>query len=141
MPRRKVFAYIVRMDLPTPKLLASVSWVTDGFEVPRGGVEPNETLSQAVLREVDEESGLRALRIVKEIGMAHWQDEEQHFFVLECLQPPIANFFHTATGLGIDVGSEFQYCWLDLTPALHTVLVEGCSAFVSALLAEYELPQ
>ena len=40
--------------------------------LPKGRVEPGESLRQTALREVDEETGLKDLKIVKEIGLVRY---------------------------------------------------------------------
>jgi 8-oxo-dGTP pyrophosphatase MutT (NUDIX family) len=40
--------------------------------LPKGRVEPGETLRQTALREVEEETGLKNLRIMREIGLVRY---------------------------------------------------------------------
>jgi 8-oxo-dGTP pyrophosphatase MutT (NUDIX family) len=40
--------------------------------LPKGRVEPGESLRQTALREVEEETGLKSLRIVREIGLVRY---------------------------------------------------------------------
>jgi 8-oxo-dGTP pyrophosphatase MutT (NUDIX family) len=132
----KVFCYIVRRDQDTPKLLVFRSLDEPGFEAPKGAVEPGETLGKAALREVFEESGLSALQVVKELGVTQYGDEEQHFLLLEAAGKLAASFKHVVTGCGVDEGFHYEFQWLDVNPALHRLLVQGCNRLVASLVEE-----
>ncbi len=41
----------------------SLNWI--GWEFVKGGIEPGESLEQAVLREIEEETGLKEIKIIK----------------------------------------------------------------------------
>jgi class 3 adenylate cyclase len=97
----KVFCYVVRTDGSEPQLLVLTSLDEPGFEVPKGAVESGETLEQAARREILEESGITAVRVVK--------------------------------------GFRYDYRWLDVTPALKDLLVQGCDRFVSELITEVSM--
>lgn len=57
------------------------------------------------------------------------------FFLLTASDGLVQNFVHRVTGDGIDRDFVYRYRWLDITPDLHNVLVQGCNAFVSELAA------
>jgi putative (di)nucleoside polyphosphate hydrolase len=133
---RKVFCYIVRTNRKRPQLLVFNSLDEAGWEVPKGAVEAGETLEEAALREIKEEAGLAAVAFVKRLGVTYYRNEEQHFLLFEANQELPTTFFHTVTGAGVDRGFRYDYRWLDVTPALHELLVQGCNAFVADLLAQ-----
>ncbi|MEU9336629.1 NUDIX domain-containing protein [Streptomyces sp. NPDC048290] len=70
-PRIRVAAYVVRQRV-VPELLVfdHVDMPEAGTQVPTGGVRAGEGLEMAVLREVAEESGLPAVRVVRRIAVA-----------------------------------------------------------------------
>jgi 8-oxo-dGTP pyrophosphatase MutT (NUDIX family) len=87
---KKVYAYVTNEG----KLLVfkHTQYPEAGIQVPGGTVEGNETLREAVLREVYEETGLEGLEIVSYLGI-HVYDpsiigkteiQYQHFFHLRC---------------------------------------------------------
>jgi 8-oxo-dGTP pyrophosphatase MutT (NUDIX family) len=138
MTIRKILAYVVRRYDEAPQVLALTSSDGRAYEVIRGHVEPDEPLATAVLREIEEESGLIDVRITKKLGVAHWQDEEQTFFLCEAPGDYPNTFSHRVTGNGHDEGVVFDFCWLSLSNDLHRQLIFGGDRFVAELLAHFE---
>ncbi len=130
----KVFIYLVRTSAVGRQLLAFRSHDEPGFEVPKGSVQPGETLTDAVCRELLEESGISAARIVDSLGVTRWQDESQHFFWVEIDRPLPDAFRHTVTGTDIDRGMRYDFSWLPLSANLERMLVQGCGRFIGELL-------
>ena len=108
MPRQKSFSYIIRLNQAGPELLVFDSLEEPGLEVPKGSVQPGETPAQAAMREVEEESGLHELALIKELGVTLWQDEEQHFFLFKTDQALPDRFEHVVTGQDGDRGIQFS---------------------------------
>jgi len=134
MMTEKVFIYVVRTSNEGRQLLVFHSHDEPGFEVPKGSVEPGETPTDAVHRELFEESGISAARIVDSLGVTQWRDETQHFFLVE-VDVPLPNAFqHTVTGADADCGMRYGFLWLPLSADLDRALVQGCSRFVRELL-------
>jgi len=115
-------------------LLVFVSLDEPGYEVVKGAVEPGETVVQAALREIYEEAGIRNVTPVRELGVTYWHDEEQRFWLLRATAKPPESFSHQVTGEGIDRGFEYRFRWLDVTPNLHHLLVQGGNRFVDELI-------
>ena len=135
MLKQKSFSYIIRAVPSGHELLAFASLNEPGFEVPKGSAQPSETPAQAAEREVFEESGLRALTLIGELGVTQWQGEEQYFFLFRADGPLPDRFDHMVTGHDSDRGMLYQYQWLAITPALSQSLVQGSQRFVRELLA------
>ena len=138
MPRQKSFPYVIRASQTGPELLVFDSLEEPGLEVPKGSAQPGETPVQAAMREVWEESGLRELTLIRELGVTLWQDEEQHFFLFRAEGPLPDRFEHVVTGQDGDRGMRYQYRWMAVTPALGQSLVQGSNRFVRELLAAME---
>jgi len=80
---RKVFSYVTRITDGVPELLVFDSLDEAGFEVPKGAVEGEESLEDAVHRELFEEAGIRSARVVQELGTIDWRGERQAFLLVE----------------------------------------------------------
>ena len=71
-PRRRVACYVVREGIAGPELLVfdHVDVPDAGTQVPAGGMEPGESVEEAALREVAEETGLTGARVVRLLGVS-----------------------------------------------------------------------
>lgn len=98
---RKVVAYITLGE----RLLVFTQrdYPDAGVQVPAGTVEAEEELDTAVLREAEEETGLKNLKLVKYLGARDFDaakvlrpDEihERHFFHLEAANPAPEQWRH-----------------------------------------------
>ncbi len=74
-----------------------------GVQVPAGTVEEGEALDRAVLREAEEETGLKNLKLVKYLGSRDFdaavsanpgEIHERHFFHLEAANPAPEKWRH-----------------------------------------------
>ncbi len=118
---RKVVAYITLGD----KLLVfnHRDYPEAGVQVPAGTVEEAEELPDAVLREAEEETGLKGLTLVKYLGAEDFdaakvgRDEvhERHFFHLQCANPAPEKWRHwEMTPYGDDkTPVAFDLYWAD----------------------------
>ena len=133
MQRQKVFIYLTRESDTGPELLVLRSHDEPGYEVPKGSVEPRETLEAAVARELQEESGIRTTAQPESLGATQWKDEEQHFFHLRATDPIPDRFAHRVCSQDEDHGFLYEFCWLPLDKHLSKRLVQGCNRFLPAL--------
>jgi len=134
MAVRKSFVYVVRRDGPAVRLLAFDSHDEPGFEVPKGTVEASETFEDAAVREVFEEAGMEGIRIVRELGRTTYGAELQAFLLASAPEDLPETFEHVVTGDGVDRGFSYTFGWLPIDADLESKLVQGCGAFVDALL-------
>jgi 8-oxo-dGTP pyrophosphatase MutT (NUDIX family) len=92
-----------------------------GTQVPAGRLEPHEEIETALLRELEEESGLSNARVVRKIGtfapheLPHGRSYTNHAFELEAPDAPDA-WEHIVAGDGDDAGLVFLYRWVPLSP-------------------------
>ena len=120
--KRKVFAYITAGD---HLLIFRHPFVPEaGLQVPAGTVEEGELLTEAVLREAVEETGLSALTLVGNLGK-QWRDmadvgreevHHRHFYHLRYTGVPTATWRHTES-FGSDNPTKppiFEFFWARL---------------------------
>ena len=131
---RKVFVYVIRFGESTVDLLVFDRLEESGYEVPKGHVEPGESLEEALHREVYEESGIEGLKVIKELGKTHWGSEEQHFFLAEAPSDVADTFEYQVIGEGIDSGFWYRFSWLEINRELEDRLVQGSNCFVGELI-------
>lgn len=113
----KAYAYVVRhdghvlvFDHPNPEA---------GTQVPKGGVEADESPREAVRREVAEESGLTTVTVGDLLAVDRWPHPEKsktyqrYFYRVIPSDPVPESWVHEVTGDGVDEGLVFEYYWVD----------------------------
>lgn len=126
-PRIRVAAYVVR-HRAVPELLVfdHVGQPEAGTQVPAGGVASGEKLSEAVLREVAEETGLRSAGVVRQVASEDkphpdtGQPRRTTFFYLQVPLDTPDGWEHRVHGEGDDAGLLFacRFAPLPLTRRL-----------------------
>jgi len=131
---RKAFAYVTRRTPGGHELLVFASLdEPEGFEVPKGAVNPGETFEEGARRELFEETGLENLVVLAKLGTTWYGDEEQWFFHFAAPSGVPAHFSHTVTGRDGDAGQVYDLQFLPIGDGLASRLVQGSDAFVGAL--------
>ncbi|WP_197538394.1 NUDIX hydrolase [Nocardia cyriacigeorgica] len=114
-------AYVIRYRT-TPELLVfdHTAHPEAGTQIPAGGVHPGESLEQAVLREVAEETGLRNVSVVDQLAV----DDHPHsltnvprrttFFRLHARSDTPDTWTHRVDGEGADHGLVFTCRFVQL---------------------------
>lgn len=112
-----------------------------GFQIPKGTVEAGENVEAAVLRELEEESGIDTAKIVDKVCELDWyiapgtttfkQGEHQrwHLYLVDPGKILPASWAYIATGSEAEEGLTFSYFWQSLTripedfhPVYHEVM-------------------
>lgn len=102
-----------------------------GIQLPKGGVEPNETGEQAALRELYEETGVSEVGNVTAVGT--WQRYagsgpqeagplERHVWEVFAVEAPPGlppEWHHDAWGSAVEQGLRFRCHWLPLDADTH----------------------
>jgi 8-oxo-dGTP diphosphatase len=115
----KVIVYITRERGGETQLLVfeHADHPEAGVQVPKGTVEPGETIEHAARREVREETGLTALERLVSIGSmtqtAFGAAEEWSFFAMRAgrIVADCESWTHRVEGKGEDEGMLFRYKW------------------------------
>ncbi|MBJ8020852.1 NUDIX hydrolase [Bacillus cereus] len=120
--KKKVHAYITREKEGGMQLLVFKHRDIHeaGIQVPGGTVDEGETLEAAILREVQEESGLRHLCIERFLAdyIIHMKEkqeyEKRHFFHVTLLTDVKDTWEHIVSAGEEDKGLVFCYEWINI---------------------------
>jgi 8-oxo-dGTP pyrophosphatase MutT (NUDIX family) len=100
-----------------------------GTQVPAGGIHDGETAEDAVVRELAEESGIRAASIIRKLGETWYmaelgnvpiglEEQIQHAFHLSLKEPPADEVWEWEEKSGGDtVQHRFAFRWVSLDEA------------------------
>lgn len=122
--RQRVLAYITRDGGAGRELLVFEipEEPGSGVQVPAGRLDPGEDLESGLLREIHEESGLTAVRIMRELPgfEEHYESRyENHGFHLVPTEELPDAWDHVVHGDGDDAGYVFRYRWARIEPGLE----------------------
>lgn len=115
--RQRVLAYITRDTDRGRELLVFEhrDHPDAAVQVPAGRLDPGEDLESGLLREIEEESGLRTVRIVRDLPgfEGHYPSRyENHGFHLVPTEELPDEWDHVVHGDGDDAGLTFRYRWV-----------------------------
>jgi 8-oxo-dGTP pyrophosphatase MutT (NUDIX family) len=119
--RVRVAAYVLRVRISTQLLIfEQAAAPAAGMQIPAGGIQPNETPQEAVLREVSEETGLTGLTVRDVLHT----EERPHpvtrtprtttFFIVGAPTDTPDAWTHHVDGHGTDAGLIFNCRFEDL---------------------------
>jgi ADP-ribose pyrophosphatase YjhB (NUDIX family) len=126
-PRVRVAAYVIRHISSEPQLLVfdQLGIPDAGTQVPAGGVKPGESLHDAVLREVAEETGLTDISVVSEIATEQkphpetGQPRHTTYFHVQARADTSDSWKHSVTGTGQDSDLQFVCRFVALPLQTH----------------------
>jgi ADP-ribose pyrophosphatase YjhB (NUDIX family) len=122
MPRLRVACYVTRECAGRTELLVfdHVDFPESGTQVPAGGMEADETYTEAALREIREETGLTGVDVVGVVGesdRAHPETGEPRrttYVHLRATAEGPQRWLHVVTGGGDDADLRFVCYWAAL---------------------------
>jgi ADP-ribose pyrophosphatase YjhB (NUDIX family) len=119
----KVLAYITRTLNGQIQLLVfdHHDYPDAGTQVPAGTVNEGESIEQALFREIQEESGLTTVKLVRKL--ADYESQQwgtlRHIFHLTASADVPDSWSHTVHGSDEDQGMVFEYRWITLEPEIE----------------------
>jgi len=139
MPRPRVAAYVIRRLGDGIELLVfDLEGIPEmGTQVPAGGIRSTESRKEAALREVKEETGLDAVRVVTELGIIEsphpesGQSRQTSYWVLEAAEELPSQWRHVVASDDEDGGMVFLCRWEPLP--LDVALVDEQGSLLSHL--------
>ncbi|MNR90296.1 RNA pyrophosphohydrolase [compost metagenome] len=97
------------------------------IQIPGGGIEPDEDPLLAAQRELEEESGLSGLPLIRYLGVSEADSPSvaktlirRHCYLFDGAGLP-EHWVHTVAGTGVDLGLRFDYRWHAITPSFKLV--------------------
>jgi 8-oxo-dGTP pyrophosphatase MutT (NUDIX family) len=125
--KRKVLAYITRNNNTELLVFLHTHYPEAGLQVPAGTVGDNEDLIDALFREINEESGLSQLTLIRQLASepfyaeskAEWQ--ERNVFHLQAPDNLPESWLHIVSAGDEDKGLHFEYSWSSLSKAKATL--------------------
>lgn len=132
----KSYAYVTRDGT---ELLVFDPPSGESPQVPKGGVEPEETPKRAVVRELREETGLADGDVLTAVAVDEWPHPSKpkayrrHFFHVDVDGAP-EEWTHEVTGDGEDEGLVYECYWLDAERAVRT-LARDQGAYLDAVVS------
>lgn len=136
---QKVVAYVVHEGRLLVFTHDDVALEITGVQVPAGSVEAGEAPEDAAIREVREETGLRA-RVVRALGIERYdlwpakaEVHERHFFQLELIDNDVPERWEAGEDDPSDGGMPLRWtCWWTPLQNSH-VLSAGFGARLGAI--------
>lgn len=134
----RVGAFIIRKNankLYELLLFRHLDHSVEPVQIPGGGIEFGESIEAALHREVEEESGLVNLPVLRKLGICErcWLDTRatarRHYFLLEAPDTTPDRWLHIVQGNGKDAGLRFSFFWH--RPAIEFKLLGGAQLFMN----------
>jgi len=127
-PIKKVYGYITRWkDNKIEVLVFRHSNPAAGRQIPKGTVKKGEDTIHAVIREMNEETGLKKFKVGALIAEDFWKNNDgavHHRFFYEIYVTETLNEWeYQPTGGGEEKGLTFHYFWI--SSKNETELVRG----------------
>jgi 8-oxo-dGTP pyrophosphatase MutT (NUDIX family) len=93
------------------------------IQIPGGTIEPGERVEEALMREIEEESGLTGLTIDRKLGVSEvpsivneQEVLQRHCFLLKADPSSQETWIHHVKGTGGDRDLRFEYRWHSIPP-------------------------
>ncbi|WP_054706544.1 NUDIX domain-containing protein [Bacillus sp. JCM 19041] len=136
---QKAYGYITRMNQGEKQLLVFQHSVKEaGIQIPKGTVETGESAYEAVIREMEEETGLTEFLSVKKVAEDCWKADDgsihERFFYEMQIDKTEEEWTVSPTGGGEEEGITFSYFWI--FSADEVELARGHGDYINRVLSK-----
>ncbi|KAF0817698.1 MULTISPECIES: NUDIX hydrolase [Bacillaceae] len=116
-PIRKAYGYVTRIKEGKTQVLVFQHPITEaGIQIPKGTVKPKEDTYHAVIREIEEETGLRSFHVENLIAEDLWENDDgaihNRFFYKISVSSVPDEWDYQPTGGGDEEGLTFHFFWI-----------------------------
>lgn len=114
---KKVYGYVTRIKNDKTQVLVFQHSIPEaGIQIPKGTVNDEEDTYNAVIREVEEETGLTNFRVENLIAEDNWKNDDgaihnRFFYKINVSDAP-DEWDYQPTGGGEEEGLVFHYFWI-----------------------------
>ena len=135
-PVKKAYGYVTRMREGEIQVLVFRHPNAEaGIQIPKGTVKPNEDTYNAVVREIEEETGLRNFKVDNLMAEDFWEYDDgtihNRFFYKITVATDLDEWDYHPTGGGDEEGLKFHYFWI--TSINDVELVRGHGDYLNLI--------
>ncbi|TQR17704.1 NUDIX hydrolase [Psychrobacillus vulpis] len=136
-PIKKAYGYVTRIrEGKTQVLVFRHSNAEAGIQIPKGTVKPKEDTYNAVIREIEEETGLRNFKVENLIAEDFWENDDgaihNRFFYKITVSSIEDEWDYHPTGGGDEDGLTFHYFWISSIDDVE--LIRGHGDYLNLVL-------
>src|SRR5699024_10282544 len=130
IPIKKAYGYVTRVkEGKTQVLVFRHPSAEAGIQIPKGTVEPNESTYNAVIREIEEETGLKNFEVENLIADDYWEYDDgtmhnRYFYKINVSNVP-DTWEYNPTGSGGEERLTFDYFWISSEDEVELIRGHG----------------
>lgn len=130
MPSKKAYGYITRIREGIIQVLVFRHSILEaGIQIPKGTVKPQESTDHAVIREMQEETGLKHFKVEKLLAEDFWENNDglihnRFFYKIQVCETP-DEWDYAPTGGGEETGLMFHYFWISSKDEVELIRGHG----------------
>lgn len=130
LPVKKAYGYVTRMKEDQIQVLVFRHPIPEaGIQIPKGTVQLEEDTKGAVIREIEEETGLRDVHVEQLLAEDFWENDDgalhnRFFFRISVSNAPDEWDYNPAGG-GEEDGLTFHFFWISSSNEVELIRGHG----------------
>jgi 8-oxo-dGTP pyrophosphatase MutT (NUDIX family) len=129
-PIRKAYGYVTRSKGKKIQVLVFQHPIIEaGIQIPKGTVKPSEDTYCAVIREIEEETGLKNFNVEEKIAEDYWENDDgaihNRFFYKITVSNVPDEWDYQPTGGEEEEGLTFHFFWISSKDEVELVRGHG----------------